>query len=71
MKNLLKEHVTEIRVPRNGPALLEANPAGLLRCIDLVTPRGVAKNVPKVKARPESICKLDLARIDFRKKVNR
>jgi hypothetical protein len=37
----------------------------------MVTPRGVAKKVPKVKARPESICKLDLARIDFRKKVNR
>ena len=43
-KELLKEHVTEIRVPRNGPALLEANPTGLLRCIELVTPRGVQRN---------------------------
>jgi hypothetical protein len=70
-KALLREFVAEIRVPSKGSALLEANPVGLLRCIDLVTPRGVAKKVPKVKARPESICKLDLARIDFRKKVNR
>jgi hypothetical protein len=34
----------------------------------LVTPRGVAK---KVKARPESIYKLDLATIDLRKKATR
>ncbi|GEM_PF-5156764 len=29
----------EILVTRNGPALLEANPAGLLSCIEMVTPR--------------------------------
>jgi len=35
----------------------------------LVTPRGVAKKVPRVEARPESICKLDLVKIDLRKRV--
>jgi hypothetical protein len=35
----------------------------------LVTPKGVAKKVPRVEARPESICKLDLAKIDLRKRV--
>ena len=40
-KEPLKEHVTEIQIPRNGLALLEANQAGLLRCIEMVTPRGV------------------------------
>ena len=39
-----KEHVTEIQVPRKGSALLEANPTGLLRCICMVTPRGVTMN---------------------------
>jgi len=38
----LKKRDEDVGSPRNGPALLEANPAGLLRCIDLVTPRGVA-----------------------------
>ena len=35
----------------------------------LVTPRGVAKKVARVEARPESICKLDLVKIDLRKRV--
>ena len=46
-KEFLKEHVTEIQVPRKGPALLEANPTGLLRCICLVTPRGVEPPSPE------------------------
>ncbi len=37
--------------------------------LTLVTPRGVHKKVPRVEARPESICKLDLAKIDLRKRV--
>ena len=41
-KALLREFVAEIRVPSKGSAILEANPVGLLRCIDLVTPRRVA-----------------------------
>ena len=67
-KILLQDHIREIRIPKNGAALLEANPEGLLDalgCFEMVTPRGVAKKVRKVKARPESICKLDLARHRF------
>jgi hypothetical protein len=52
-KDLLKEHVTEIRVARNGPALLEANPAGLLRCIEMVTPRGVPRKETDVLPFPD------------------
>ena len=61
----------EIGVPAIGEALLMVNPAGLSRllCLKLVTPRGVAKKVPRVEARPESFCKLDLAKVDLGKRV--
>ena len=72
-KSLMRENVSEIRIPQRGKPLLVSNPEGLLTSVSslfhLVTPRGVHKKVPKVKARPESICRLDLARIDLRKKV--
>ena len=42
-RSVVREHVTKVQVPRNGPALLEANPAGLLRGIKLVTQRGHAQ----------------------------
>jgi hypothetical protein len=44
-KILLQDHIREIRIPKNGAALLEANPEGLLDalgCFEMVTPRGVA-----------------------------
>ena len=69
VKEALQENICEISIPRTGAALLEPRPEGLLnRVFLLVTPRGVHKKVPKVKARPESICKLDLAKIDLRKR---
>ena len=49
-KILLSEHVREIRIPRTGAALLEANPEGLLDalgCFKLVTPRGVEPPFPE------------------------
>jgi hypothetical protein len=70
-KALLREFVAESRVPQTGEALLMVDPVGLSRllCLKLVTLRGVAKKVPRVEARPESICKLDLVKIDLRKRV--
>ena len=69
----MRENVSEIRIPERGKPLLVSNPEGLLTSVSslfhLVTPRGVAKKVPRVEARPESICKLDLAKIDLRKRV--
>ena len=47
IKMLFREHVTEIRIPKIGPAQLVANPAGLLRCINMVTPRGVEPPFPE------------------------
>jgi hypothetical protein len=59
-KALRKEHVTEIRVRRKGPALLEANPAGLLRCIEMVTPRGVHVYATLVAVRNPSLLLIKL-----------
>ena len=49
-KILLGEHVREIRIPKTGAALLEANPEGLLDslgCFKMVTPRGVEPPSPE------------------------
>ena len=71
-KEALQENIRKIRIPKKGAALLEPRSEGLPeRCFLLVTPRGVHKKVPKVKVRPESIYKLDLARMDLKKKGNR
>ena len=47
-KALLRSAIEEIRVPENGAALLETNPAGLLAgiCEILVTPRGIEPPLP-------------------------
>ena len=50
VKELLREHIREIRIPRNGSALLETRPEGLLELLGsivLVTPRGVEPPSPE------------------------
>ncbi len=49
-KVLLQEHIRQIKIPRTGAALLEANPEGLLDslgCVSMVTPRGVEPPFPE------------------------
>jgi hypothetical protein len=47
-KALVREHIKEIRVFKNGKTLLETNPRGLIDtlgvCEFMVTPRGVEPN---------------------------
>ena len=50
VKELLREHIREIRIPRNGSALLETRPEGLLDLLGsivMVTPRGVEPPSPE------------------------
>lgn len=49
-KNIVLENVVRIEVSKNGKALMEANPEGLLSellCVDMVTPRGVEPPLPE------------------------
>lgn len=49
-KSLVLENVRRIDVPKQGKALLEANPEGLLSellCVEMVTPRGVEPPLPE------------------------
>ena len=49
VKTLLKDNIREIRIPKNGDALLKANPEGQMAAlgyIKLVTPRGVEPPLP-------------------------
>ncbi|MCH8315936.1 MAG: hypothetical protein IIA64_08185 [Planctomycetes bacterium] len=61
-KALLKGAIEEIRIPENGPALLETNPTGLLAslgiCEFLVTPRGVQRYAQSLS--PWSVTPRDL-----------
>ena len=63
VKTLLKDNIREIRIPKNGVALLEANPEGLLAtlgCINLVTPRGVDAYATLAAARNPALFRIEL-----------